>query len=65
MATRRDDARVPWKRERPAREPGDAPKTMTHEERSAARTRAALAGRPYPNLVDNLAVIRARRTKTS
>lgn len=36
-------------------------KTLTPAQKSAAKSRAAKAGRPYPNLVDNAAV--ARRSK--
>lgn len=33
---------------------------MTEEEIQAARERAAKAGRRYPNLVDNMAILRER-----
>jgi hypothetical protein len=47
----------PWKRKRPA-----SPSTpLTPKERHEARTRARAAGRPYPNLVDNMAVARKRK----
>jgi hypothetical protein len=35
---------------------------MTREEIAEARARAALAGRRYPNLIDNMAVVRKRKT---
>ncbi|MFE0501268.1 hypothetical protein ACFW0P_10860 [Lysobacter soli] len=48
----------PWKRPAPPRK---APRTpLTHAEIRAARERAAAAGRRYPNLVDNLWVLRQR-----
>lgn len=36
---------------------------MTPEMVELARARAAAAGRPYPNLVDNLAVLRAFKAR--
>ena len=38
--------------------------TLTPAQKQEARTRAAKAGRPYPNLVDNMAVARKAK-KTS
>ena len=34
---------------------------LTPAQKAAAKKRAAKAGRPYPNLVDNAAVSRSRR----
>ena len=48
----------PWKRR--------VPKTglaMTDEQIARARARAEAAGRRYPNLVDNMAVIREDRNR--
>jgi len=56
MAERRDD-RPPWKRKNPK----ESSKPLTAGQKQEARTRAARAGRPYPNLVDNMAVARKRR----
>jgi len=36
---------------------------LTPEKKSAAKARAKAAGRPYPNLVDNAAVAKKRRSK--
>ncbi len=36
---------------------------MTPAQIEEARARAAAAGRPYPNLVDNLAVLRAAKVR--
>ncbi|HWI20364.1 MAG TPA: hypothetical protein VNT81_21565 [Vicinamibacterales bacterium] len=56
-----DDA-PPWKKPRPK----DLPKRkLTQEQVAEARARAAAAGRPYPNFIDNAAVARAARTKKS
>jgi hypothetical protein len=60
MARRRttDDDAPPWKKPRPK----DLPKRkLTQEQIVVARARAAAAGRPYPNFIDNAAVARAAR----
>lgn len=50
----------PWRRRRP---PGPRTK-LTDDQIARARQRAERAGRRYPNLVDNLAVLAAdRRSK--
>lgn len=36
------------------------PKPLSAKKKSAAKRRAQAAGRPYPNLVDNLAVARKK-----
>jgi hypothetical protein len=47
--TRKSEA-TPWERPKPAR----AKKTLTPTRKAAAKTAARKAGRPYPNLVDNM-----------
>jgi hypothetical protein len=54
-------ARRPWKRDNPKRASGEPSAKMTQAEVAEARTRAELAGRRYPNLVDNMAVVRKRK----
>ena len=34
---------------------------LTDSQKSAAKARAAAAGRPYPNLIDNMAVSKAKK----
>lgn len=51
----------PWKRKRPA---GPSMK-LTPAEKAEARRNAERAGRRYPNLVDNLAVLRKRKQAAS
>lgn len=47
-----------WKKKRPA----NAPKTpLTDAQKEEARALAKAAGRPYPNLIDNMAVARKAR----
>jgi hypothetical protein len=36
---------------------------LTDKQKSAAKARAAKAGRPYPNLVDNMAASRMKKGK--
>lgn len=43
-------ANAPWEREKPAA----AKKTLTPKRKAAAKAAARKAGRPYPNLVDNM-----------
>ncbi len=38
-------------------------KPLTPAQKAAAKKRAAKAGRPYPNLVDNAAAAKSRRAK--
>lgn len=57
----RSDTRPPWKRKRPNTK--SAP--LSPKEKDEARARARGAGRPYPNLVDNMAVARQRTRKKS
>lgn len=56
---KRTDHKPPWERERPAQRP----KTLTAPERREAKARASKAGRTYPNLVDNMAVVNARKPR--
>lgn len=56
--TARGERQPPWERKRPVQRA----KTLTAKERHEARSRARTAGRAYPNLVDNMAVIKKRKT---
>jgi hypothetical protein len=47
-------ARAPWKLPNPRKRAGKASKHLTPAKKSAAKARAKRAGRPYPNLVDNM-----------
>lgn len=49
---------APWDRENPK---GDQHQHLGPKEKAEARARAKKAGRPYPNLVDNMAVARAAK----
>lgn len=50
----------PWKRPNPRDEQG-ASHHLTPAQKKAARARARKAGRPYPNLVDNMWAVRQPR----
>ncbi len=49
-----------WKKKAPK---GATKTTLTPAQKQEARTRAAKAGRPYPNLVDNMAVARKAKAQ--
>lgn len=59
MATSTKDKPV-WKKKRPA---GTKTTPLTPAQKQEAKTRAAKAGRPYPNLVDNMAVAKKAKKK--
>ena len=48
--------RAPWKRPNPRKRAGKKSRHLTPAQKSAAKARARSAGRPYPNLVDNMRV---------
>jgi len=56
----------PWHRSNPKAKTKKSRK-LTPAQKSAAKSRAEKAGRPYPNLVDNMAVAKQanRQTKAS
>src|SRR3954451_21400000 len=47
-------SRAPWKRSNPRKRAGKSSKHLTPAQKSTAKARARRAGRPYPNLVDNM-----------
>ena len=47
-------ARAPWKRSNPRKRAGKKSRHLTSAQKSTAKARARRAGRPYPNLVDNM-----------
>jgi hypothetical protein len=57
-------SRAPWKRPNPRKRAGKASKHLSPAKKSAAKARARRAGRPYPNLVDNMRMA-AKKTKKS
>jgi len=47
-------ARAPWKKSNQRKGAGKKSQHLTSSQKSAAKARARRAGRPYPNLVDNM-----------
>ncbi len=46
----------PWKKKNPKKKSGAKATKLTEAQKDEAKARAKAAGRPYPNLVDNMAV---------
>ena len=53
-------SRKPWKESNPRKAAGKPSRKLTAEQKAEARGRARKAGRTYPNLVDNMAVLREK-----
>lgn len=58
-------SRAPWKRQNPRKRAGKASKHLSPAQKSAAKARARRAGRPYPNLVDNMRMAAKKKSKSS
>jgi hypothetical protein len=56
-------ARAPWKRPNPRKRAGKSSRHLTPAQKSTAKARARRAGRPYPNLVDNMRMASKAKTK--
>lgn len=63
MATTKQAKRAPWKKANPAKK--SASKTLSSGQKAEAKSRAKKAGRPYPNLVDNMAVAKKTTKKAA
>jgi hypothetical protein len=55
--------RAPWKRPNPRKRAGKASRHLSPAKKAAAKASARRAGRPYPNLVDNMRM--AAKTRSS
>lgn len=55
-------AKAPWKRSNPRKKAGKASKHLTPAKKKAAKASARKAGRPYPNLVDNMRAASKKKT---
>jgi len=55
--------RAPWKRPNPRKHAGKASQHLSPAKKSAAKARARRAGRPYPNLVDNMRMASKKSSK--
>jgi hypothetical protein len=58
--TFKSNSKPPWKTPKPK---VAGKQKLSAEEIALARERASKAGRRYPNLVDNMAVLKLRKTK--
>ena len=56
--TKRSESKAPWDRKNPKKKAGGRSRKLTAAQKGDARSRARRAGRPYPNLVDNMAAAR-------
>jgi Domain of unknown function (DUF6321) len=54
---------APWKRGNPRKREGKPAKHLTPAKKAAAKARAKRAGRPYPNLVDNMRMAAKKTSK--
>lgn len=54
------DRKPPWRKANPKAKAKKPSRKLTPAQKAAAKSRAKKAGRPYPNLVDNMAVARKR-----
>lgn len=57
-------SKVPWRKSNPKAKSKTSRK-LTPEQKAEAMARAKKAGRPYPNLVDNMAVAKKANAKAS
>eukprot|EP01035_Chromulina_nebulosa_P034910 gene34910-46898_t len=55
----------PWKRPAPSKGPRKASKHLSPKKKAAAKAAAKRAGRPYPNLVDNMRMAKSSKTKAT
>lgn len=55
--------KAPWKRPNPRKRAGKVSKPLTPARKAAAKASAKRAGRPYPNLVDNMRMAKAAKAK--
>ena len=58
-------ARAPWKRPNPRKRAGKKAKHLSPAKKAAAKASARRAGRPYPNLVDNMRMAAASKKKSA
>ena len=61
--TTRKPSEPPWDQPNPKEEDGPSHTHLTPPQKAAAKRSAKAAGRPYPNLVDNMKVSSAAKKK--
>ncbi len=57
--------KAPWKRPNPRKRAGKATKHLSPAKKAAAKKSAKRAGRPYPNLVDNMRMAKTTKKKAA
>lgn len=57
--------RAPWKRSNPLKRAGKKSKHLSPAKKAAAKASARRAGRPYPNLVDNMRMAATSKKKSA
>jgi hypothetical protein len=65
MAKKTKSAKAPWDRANPRKRAGKATKHLTPAKKAAAKASAKRAGRPYPNLVDNMRMAKSTKKKSA
>lgn len=55
--------KTPWDKANPKKKTGKKPTSLTPKEKASAKASAKKAGRPYPNLVDNMRVAKKKKPK--
>ncbi len=63
--TKSTTRKAPWKRANPRKRVGKSSRHLTPAKKAAAKARAKRAGRPYPNLVDNMRMAKSAKKKTA
>lgn len=63
MAKKATKQSAPWNRANPRQRADKTPRHLSAAKKSAAKARAKRAGRPYPNLVDNMGMAKTARKK--
>ncbi|MEO5898463.1 MAG: hypothetical protein ABIS06_22460 [Vicinamibacterales bacterium] len=61
---KRTGGKAPWDSKNPKKAAGKKSTPLTPMQKAEAKARARAAGRPYPNLVDNMAVAGKRKSAT-
>src|ERR1700712_1157677 len=57
-------SKIPWDRANPRKRAGKASKQLSPAKKKAAKASARRAGRPYPNLVDNMRMASKSKKKS-
>ena len=56
---------TPWDSENPKTEKGEPHQTLSPADKASAKRHAKAAGRPYPNLIDNMQAARKAKGKST